>query len=155
MKPIDEKKQQIPLTQGEDNRFNTMVEMGMVTLNEVRVSIGLPPVPEGDELLRDLVPGQFRGEAAKAGAPGENVDEVDAAQEASTLGSTTTSASGDDAPPDNAGLPAAENHRGANIQATEPKSLDALIAEVGFDEVFRLWKAARESGTSLTRSLAG
>lgn len=52
--PISEKTQQVPLTQGEDNRLNLMLQQGLLTVNEARATVGLDPIDGGDALTNEF-----------------------------------------------------------------------------------------------------
>lgn len=138
--PIEVKEQQVPLTQGEDNRFNLMVGLGLVTANEIRESIGLATRPDGDGLLKEEDPRQFQSEAGSNASADQALNTVEAADEAETLGAT-----GD------------ENRRGAAITesnlgdkgAEKSAALELLLKGLTPNEMMQAWGKARERGMTL------
>lgn len=69
--------QKVPLTQGQDNRLNTLTEAGLITLNEARTSVGLDPVEGGDVSINDWQAQQ----AASLAQPAEDANELPPPQE--------------------------------------------------------------------------
>jgi len=150
---IDEKSQQVPLTQGEDNRFNLMTEMGLVTLNEVRESIGLPPRPDGNQLLKDVAPTTFSGKGPVSGS----------GPEGSPLAPATPALPQVDvvSGPGGGGLPALpggdqpSGRQGAPGTGSDQKAayaLEALFNELGPDQALMMFKRSRGKGHSLARA---
>jgi len=148
MSPINAKDQQVPLTQGEDNRFNSLVEKGLVTLNEVRESVGLPPRPEGDTMLRDLAPGTTETQAAESAASNATAAGTPEARP------NTDNSRGQDEP-----VPNGENRSGANVQPPPPpgtprqKALDLIAGALAPDELFNKWREAKGAGKTLSQTL--
>lgn len=153
--PIDVKAQQVPLTQGEDNRFNIMVEQGLVTVNEVRESIGLPPTEDGDLLLVEYT--RIHG-TPQAG----NVADLEGFEEPGKEGSPGPVAGNASEAP--RGEPqfeserempgATDNRPGSGLPPTKAMLLEMATKGADLDEVLRAWRAAQMAGTTLAISLA-
>lgn len=163
---IDEKSQQVPLTQGEDNRYNQLVDLGLVTMNEVRDSIGLPARADGNVLIRDMIPA---GELLTHAGPGsEGLDASSGLTRTREVVPIETRRGANIVSPDDpsriketarrieAGLPptgkvtnpdgtpvAAPPKRGPALRT---KAMLILTGASDADEVFDLWQKARGAG---------
>jgi hypothetical protein len=151
MPPINLKSQEVPLTQGQDNRFNTLVEAGLVTLNEARESVGLPPTGGGDVPISQIV-----SPPDELGTPVANQDtNPDTAPGAGAAGKGNTATTNAPAGASQATTPrkviATPGRQGADIPTTKsaPVGLEHLFETTNPDALFRAWKELRAEGLSL------
>lgn len=152
--PIDAKEQQVPLTQGEDNRFNIMVELGLVTLNEVRESIGLPPIEGGDVMLKDIPGAKTESPPGPEGSPDGGLSPLSPGQEQAPLPGTRGAPEpvpsdrrpGGDIPEP----PSADEtmNEGSNIVRRQ-KALELLEQVMTPDELLQLKREAKAAGLAL------
>lgn len=161
---IDVKEGQVPLTQGEDNRYNDLVVQGLVTLNEARESVGLGPVPGGDQLLSEFKArqGAANMQIAQDGMRSAGIDPAEA--QAGLAPPGPNRAPGDPAKPagSKAGRAPQENVRGAEPLAAETgrqganvtnpklKAFADLLATSSEQEVFDLFVKAQGLGVGVT-----
>jgi HK97 family phage portal protein len=140
MPPIDAKEEQVPLTQGEDNRLNLLVEKGLLTLNEVRLSVGMEEMEGGDVLLRDYAP-DAGWKAEPNQEPGQNklpVRPVGEIEQQEPRDPTRGEA-----------VPV-EGRQGSNVGEQDMKALavEIVMQTLTPDEVHILAKKARDAGTT-------
>lgn len=158
---IDLKDGQVPLTQGEDNRYNDLVAQGLVTLNEARESVGLPPVPGGEQLLSEFKArqGATNLQISQEGMRAAGIDPQQAltppgpnrppgspiGAQGSKPGQEPRDNSRGATPP----LPSEQGRQGANVTTPKTKSLWDVVAVLTEEEVFEMFQKAREAGTSI------
>lgn len=155
--PIDEKKGQVPLTQGEDNRLNGLTTAGLITLNEARASVGMDPTPGGDVLIKDLVtvvtpPGE-EGSPAGNSAAVDNTNQSTNAVETGGTDKPKTEESKRQGSTTPGETPAAK--KVAQQTKLPAKALfDTYVELVGVEAAFEMETKARDVGMTLSEMLA-
>jgi len=164
MPPIDAT-QKVPLTQGQDNRLNTLTQAGLITLNEARSTVGLSEVGYGDLPISQVQlpggpdslpaldpPGAPRPPQLTPGEPAGNVG--DTGQTNQGVGNTQATK-----PPGlKVHVPAHQRHlptiptggggrQGANLGTkSRAGDLERLFETTDPDVLFHAWKELRDEG---------
>lgn len=141
--PIDSKSQQVPLTQGEDNRINILVQSGGITLNEARQTVGLPPIEGGEQDIAE-----FRAKNASLLSPPTNPDPA----EANNLKAGKSKDAASDKNNTNQGLDAGgpsvpKGRPGGDITSKSAGTdLERAFAQIDPDKLLVAWREMRAEG---------
>lgn len=141
--PINEKNQQVPLTQGEDNRLNDMLAQGLITVNEARSTVGLPPIDGGDVPTTEFA--ASRGDQAKLP---EDTIPADAANQTNTAPPVAVNPTDTLSGLEQGGPVRPKGRQGANIKG-RAADLETLFAQVDPDQLLAAWRELRGEGLHL------